>query len=91
MYITAVITPATAAILVFTNILAIASASVIVPMASCDAPLKPNQPSHSMKTPRVANGIFDPGMGFTVPSSLYLPLRAPNIMAPIRAAQPPVE
>ena len=87
---TAIITPATAAILVLTKTLAMESASEIVPMASCDAPLKPNQPSQRMKTPSVASGIFDPGIGTTLPST-YLPLRAPSISAPIRAAQPPVE
>jgi len=81
-------TPATAAIFVFTKIFAIESASVIVPMASCDAPLKPNQPSQRIKTPSVASGIFDPGMGLTLPST-YLPLRAPRMIAPISAAESP--
>ena len=88
---TAITTPAAAAILVFTNILATESASAIVPIASCDAPLKPNQPSHRMKTPSVAKGIEEPGIGLTFPSGPYLPLRAPRMRAPTRAAQPPVE
>ena len=61
-----------------------------VPAASCEAPLKPNQPNHRMKVPSAAIGMLEPGIGFTV-SPKYLPIRGPMMIAPIRAAQPPVE
>src|SRR6056297_296279 len=87
----AVTTPPAAARLVFMKILATEEASSIVPMASCEPPLKPNQPSQRMKVPSVASGIEEPGSALTLPSSEYLPLRAPMIRAPVRAAQPPTE
>ncbi len=65
--------------------------SAMVPMASCEPPLKPNQPSHRMKVPSVASGRFAPGIGLTLPSLPYLPLRAPRTSAPASAAQPPTE
>ncbi len=44
-----------------------------------------------MNTPRVASGSDEPGMGRTSPSGPNLPLRAPSRIAPMSAAQPPVE
>src|SRR6056297_4108707 len=64
--------------------------SPTVPIASCEPPLKPNQPSHRMNVPRVASARLDPGIGFTRPS-LYLPRRGPSTITPARAAQPPTE
>ena len=67
----------------------IAATSAPDPMASCDPPLKPNQPNHNIKVPNVANGKFDPGIGLTLQSSEYLPFLAPKMIAPVRAAHPP--
>ena len=53
--------------------------------------LKPNQPSHRMKTPKPAIGSECPGMALALPSLLNLPMRGPSIAAPIKASQPPVE
>src|SRR6056297_62976 len=58
------------------------------PMASCEPPLKPNQPSHRMNVPSVARARLEPGIGLTRPS-LYLPRRGPSTMAPASAAKPP--
>src|SRR5919106_4752416 len=71
--------------------LEIAPASAAVPSASCEPPLKPNQPSHRMKVPIVARGSDEPSIGLTSPFGPYLPLRAPNRSAPASAAQPPTE
>ena len=84
-------TPAAAARLVLTNTMAMAAASSALPSASCEPPLNPNQPSHRMKVPRVASGRLAPGMGLTRPSGPYLPFRAPRMIAPVSAAQPPTE
>ena len=43
-----------------------------------------------MNVPRSAIGMLCPGMGFGVPSLLYLPMRGPSIFAPTSAATPPV-
>ena len=86
----AAIEPAAAAILVLANMRDTSEISPTVPMASCEPPLKPNQPSHRMNVPSVASARFEPGNGFTLPS-LYLPRRGPSTMAPARAAQPPTE
>ena len=64
--------------------------SPTVPIASCEPPLKPNQPSHRMNVPRVASARFEPGIGLVLPS-LYLPMRGPRTIQPARAAQPPTE
>ena len=85
------ITPAAAARLVLMKMLEIATESSAEPNASCDPPLKPNQPSHKMKAPSVASGIDEPGKDVTDPSSLKRPVREPITIAPARAAQPPVE
>ena len=61
--IAAAITPPHAAKFVFINILDTAIASSPVPIASCDPPLKPNQPSHNIKTPIVTKGIEDAAKG----------------------------
>jgi hypothetical protein len=67
------------------------AASPTEPMASCEPPLKPNQPSHRMNVPSVASARLEPGIGVTRPSAPYLPLRAPRMIAPVSAAQPPTE
>src|SRR6056297_926869 len=59
------------------------------PMASCEPPLKPNQPSHRMNMPSVAIGRLEPGIGFTLPSLPYLPRRGPSTIAPASAAAAP--
>ena len=61
------------------------------PIASCEPPLKPNQPIHNINVPKVAIAKLEPGIGVTLPSLAYLPIRGPKIMAPIRAAHPPTE
>ena len=53
-----------------------------------DPPLNPNQPNHKINVPKVANGIFDPGIAFTLPSS-YLPFLAPRSRTPANAAAAP--
>ena len=58
---------------------------------STEPPLKPNQPSHSRKTPMVASGILLGRIGRTRPSGVYLPMRGPSRMAPASAPQPPTE
>ena len=67
-----------------------ATASAALPSASCDPPLKPNQPSHRISTPRVTTSTLDGGVGLTVPFLRNLPSRGPMISTPARAAQPPV-
>ena len=84
-------TPPAAANEVLTKISATAVASAPEPSASCDPPLKPNQPSHRMNTPNVVIGNEHPGKVLTEPSLPNLPSRAPNINAPANAAQPPTE
>ena len=84
-------TPAAAARLVLMYIVEISRMSAAEPIASCEPPLNPNQPSHKMKVPRVARGKLDPGMGLIFPSLAYFPVLAPRIMAPLSAAQPPTE
>src|SRR6056297_342659 len=89
--ISAVTAPAAAAMLVFAKMRDTSDTSPTVPMASCEPPLNPNQPSHRMNVPRVASARLEPGIGLTLPSLLYLPRRGPSTMAPARAAQPPTE
>ena len=91
MRIIATTTPAAAARLVLAKMRDTSVTSLIVPMASCEAPLKPNQPSQRMKVPSVASGMDEPGIGVISPLAPYLPLRAPRIRAPESAAQPPTE
>jgi len=64
-----VTTPAHAAMLVLTKIFDTSLTSLTVPIASCDAPLKPNQPSHRMNVPKVASGMFEPGKTLILPST----------------------
>ena len=73
------------------KILEISATSPTEPIASCEPPLKPNQPIHSINVPKVASARFEPGIGVTLPSLAYLPIRGPKIMAPISAAHPPTE
>ena len=84
-------TPPAAPIFVFTYTIDMAVASAAEPKASCDPPLKPNQPNQRTKVPSVAKGMFAPGIGLIFPSAVYLPLRAPKIIAPVSAHQPPTE
>ena len=86
----AVITPAAAAKLVLISTTLIATASVAVPRASWDPPLKPNQPSHRMNTPSVTSTTLDGGVARTPPSLRNLPSLGPTTRMPARAAQPPV-
>ena len=87
----AAMTPAPAARLVLASTLLMWTALAASPSASTDPPLKPNQPSHRMNTPRVTAGTFEGGVDFTLPSARNLPRLAPTTMAPASAAQPPVE
>ena len=89
--ISATIAPPAAAAFVLAKIREISATSPIDPIASCEPPLKPNQPIHRMNVPNVANGRFDPSIGTTLPSFAYLPMRGPRINAPINAAHPPTE
>jgi hypothetical protein len=82
--------PAAAAMFVLAKMRDTSETSPTVPIASCEPPLKPNQPSHRMNVPSVASARFEPGIGLTLPS-LYLPRRGPSTITPARAAQPPTE
>ncbi len=86
--ISAATAPAAAAMLVLAKIREMSVTSPTVPAASCEPPLKPNQPSHRMNVPSVASARLEPGIGTTRPS-LYLPMRGPRISAPASAAKPP--
>ena len=88
---TAAMTPAAAARLVFTSTLLMATASSAPARASCEPALKPNQPNHRMNTPSVTAGTLEGGLGLMLPSGRNLPSRGPIIIAPARAAHPPVE
>ena len=71
-----------------------ATASSKVPIANCDPPLNPNQPSHKINTPIVTNGIDEAAKGFNgagSPFFLNLPILGPKRIAPANAAAPPVE
>ena len=83
-------TPAAPARLVLTSTWLIASTSAALPMASCDPPLKPNQPNQRMNTPSVTTGMLDGGVAVTTPSARNLLCRGPTTSAPARAAAPPV-
>ncbi len=45
---------------------------------SVEPPLKPNQPSHRISTPRPTSGIECPGSARGLPSGPYLPRRGPS-------------
>ena len=73
--------PPAAAALVFMNTFATLVSyldATQLAVASTEPPLKPNQPIHRMKVPRVASGRLAPGIALTVPFAPYLPLRAPS-------------
>ncbi len=53
--------------------------------------LNPNQPNARMNVPSSARIWLWPRIGLAEPSLLYLPMRGPRMMAPARAAQPPIE
>ena len=59
------------------------------PAARVDMPLKPNQPKNRMIVPRMAIGMWWPGMAIGVPSFLNLPMRGPITIAPASAEKPP--
>ena len=86
----AAITPAAPAKLVLTSTWLIASTSAALPRASCDPPLKPNQPNQRINTPSVTTGTLDGGVLVTLPSSRNLLCRGPTMSAPASAAAPPV-
>ena len=81
--------PATAARLVVRKTWLMAVRFTSPEAASCEPGLKPNQPSQRMKTPSEASVRLWPGMARLLPSLLYLPMRGPSAMAPIRASTPP--
>ena len=90
----AAITPPAPAKNVFINIVDTAIASTAVPIASCEPPLKPNQPNHKINIPIVTNGIDEAAKGFNgagEPDFVNLPNLGPKIIAPANAAAPPVE
>ena len=87
-------TPPQAAKFVLMKIFDTATASSNVPIANCDPPLNPNQPSHKINTPTVTNGTDDAANGFiglAAPDLSNLPVLAPKRIAPANAAAPPVE
>ncbi len=84
-------TPPAAPRFVLISRLPMAVASAAPPRASWEPPLNPNQPIQRMKTPRVTIGTLDGGVALTLPSERNLPRRAPTMMIPASAAQPPVE
>ena len=88
--ISAAMTPPAAARFVLTSTWLIATASAALPRASCDPPLKPNQPSQRMKTPSVTTRTLEGGVARTLPSRRNLPSRGPTTITPASAAQPPV-
>lgn len=59
--------------------------------ASSEPALNPNHPNQRMNTPRTAIGMEWPGIGRGAPSGPYFPSRGPRNIAPMSAAQPPVE
>ena len=85
----AAMTPPAAAMLVLTKTSATELASPTSDIFSSEPPLKPNQPIHRIKVPKVANGMFAPGIAFALPSALYLPLRAPSTITAANAAAAP--
>ena len=86
-------TTAPAASVLAAAAMAVLSATTITtPSAASSEPaLNPNQPSHRMNTPRIVIGMEWPGIGRGMRPGPYLPRRGPRNMAPMSAAQPPVE
>ena len=81
------IAAAAAAMLVVTAMRAMSPAAAAIVLPG----LKPNHPNQRTSTPSVADVMLWPGIGFTVPSLAYFPMRGPSIMTPASAAQPPTE
>ena len=77
--------------MVLIKIVEIALTSAADPKASCEPPLKPNQPNQRIKVPSVAKGIEEPSIGITFPFLSYFPVLAPRNIAPVKAAHPPTE
>ena len=87
-------TPPAPAKNVFKKIVDTAIASSAVPIASCEPPLKPNQPNHNTNTPSVTSGIDEAAnglIGVASPDFVNLPSLGPIMIAPAKAAAPPVE
>ena len=57
---------------------------------SVEPPLKPNQPSQRISTPRPNSGMLWPGIARGLPSGPYLPLRGPRKISAASAAVAPV-
>ena len=87
---TAATRPLAAARCVLARTLLITTASPGVPSTSCEPPLNPNQPSHRIRTPRVATSTLDGGVALTVPSGRNFPRRGPTTSSAASAAHPPV-
>src|SRR5690606_5996751 len=85
----AAIRPPAAAALVLRNTIATELALAMSPSLSTEPPLKPNQPIHRIKVPKVASGRLAPGKALTSPLGPYLPLRAPSRITPASAAAAP--
>ena len=83
--------PPAAAALVFKNTMATELALAISPNFRTEPPLKPNQPIHKIKVPKVAKGKLAPGIARISPFLPYLPLRAPNNNTPANAAEAPAK
>ena len=59
--------------------------------ASCEPALKPNHPTHNMKTPNAPKAKLCPGMTFDLPEAEYLPSLGPTTIAPANATHAPTE
>jgi hypothetical protein len=64
------------------------NAASVVP--NVEPPLKPNQPSQRIRTPRPNSGMLWPGIARGLPSGPYLPLRGPSSRRQASAAVAPV-
>ena len=85
MVIMAVMAPAAPARVVVTAMPPMAPSA-----ASSEPGLNPYQPTSRMNVPSTAKGMLWPGIPRGLPCSSYLPIRAPSVAAPMRAATPPV-
>ena len=77
--------------LVFIKIFAIELTSSNDPIASCEPPLNPNQPSHNINVPKVAKGIDEAAYGSRGATWPFLNLFSlgPKIIAPAWPERPP--
>src|ERR1041385_2019253 len=60
-------------------------------IASVDPGLNPNHPNARMKQPHNTHMMSWPGIGFGLPSRVYLPMRGPTMSAQASAVMPPTE